>query len=70
MGVVSRTVVPACGSLCYFCPALRTRSRQPVKRYKKILAEIFPRTQVGTSFPFCQNILLPWLLMQSYILIV
>ncbi|TVU07713.1 hypothetical protein EJB05_41079 [Eragrostis curvula] len=45
MGVISRTVVPACGSLCYFCPALRTRSRQPVKRYKKILAEIFPRTQ-------------------------
>ncbi|GJM97525.1 hypothetical protein PR202_ga14457 [Eleusine coracana subsp. coracana] len=45
MGVVSRKVLPACGSLCYFCPALRTRSRQPVKRYKKILAEIFPRTQ-------------------------
>ncbi|KAL5225596.1 hypothetical protein ABZP36_012235 [Zizania latifolia] len=45
MGVVSRKVLPACGSLCYFCPALRARSRQPIKRYKKILAEIFPKTQ-------------------------
>ncbi|KAL5199215.1 hypothetical protein ABZP36_020418 [Zizania latifolia] len=45
MGVISRKVLPACGSLCYFCPALRARSRQPVKRYKKILAEIFPKTQ-------------------------
>ncbi|CAM0909721.1 unnamed protein product [Alopecurus aequalis] len=44
MGVISRKVLPACGALCYFCPALRARSRQPVKRYKKILAEIFPRT--------------------------
>ncbi|CAN6193015.1 unnamed protein product [Urochloa humidicola] len=35
----------ACGNLCYFCPGLTTRSRMPVKRYKKILAEIFPRTQ-------------------------
>ncbi|KAF7103309.1 hypothetical protein CFC21_104308 [Triticum aestivum] len=45
MGVISRKVLPACGALCYFCPGLRARSRQPVKRYKKILAEIFPRTQ-------------------------
>ncbi|XP_020090634.1 uncharacterized protein LOC109711804 [Ananas comosus] len=45
MGVVSRNVLPACGSLCFFCPSLRTRSRQPVKRYKKILADIFPRSQ-------------------------
>lgn len=44
-GVVSRKVLPACGGLCYFCPSLRARSRQPVKRYKKILAEIFPATQ-------------------------
>ncbi|KAE8768061.1 Protein EFR3-like protein B [Hordeum vulgare] len=44
MGVISRKVLPACGALCYFCPGLRARSRQPVKRYKKILAEIFPRT--------------------------
>ncbi|KAJ7972220.1 ARM repeat superfamily protein [Quillaja saponaria] len=41
-GVVSRQVLPACGSLCFFCPALRTRSRQPVKRYKKLIADIFP----------------------------
>ncbi|XP_078181550.1 protein SEMI-ROLLED LEAF 2-like isoform X2 [Carex rostrata] len=45
MGVVSRKVVPVCGKLCFFCPALRSRSRQPVKRYKKILANIFPRSQ-------------------------
>lgn len=43
MGVMSRKVLPMCGSLCFFCPAMRARSRQPVKRYKKILREIFPR---------------------------
>ncbi|KAL6888652.1 hypothetical protein ACP4OV_009678 [Aristida adscensionis] len=46
-GVVSRKVLPACGGLCCLCPSLRARSRQPVKRYKKILAEIFPATQEG-----------------------
>lgn len=45
MGVMSRRVVPACGSLCFFCPSLRARSRQPVKRYKKLLADILPRNQ-------------------------
>ncbi|KAF3458013.1 hypothetical protein FNV43_RR02676 [Rhamnella rubrinervis] len=45
MGVMSRRVVPACGNLCFFCPSLRARSRQPVKRYKKLLADIFPRNQ-------------------------
>uniref|UniRef100_A0A1D1ZEH0 Protein EFR3 B n=1 Tax=Anthurium amnicola TaxID=1678845 RepID=A0A1D1ZEH0_9ARAE len=45
MGVMSRKVLPVCGSLCFFCPAMRARSRQPVKRYKKLLADIFPRTQ-------------------------
>ncbi|KAK0574239.1 hypothetical protein LWI29_020205 [Acer saccharum] len=44
MGVISRKVLPVCGSLCFFCPALRTRSRQPVKRYKRLLAHIFPRS--------------------------
>ncbi|OEL30213.1 hypothetical protein BAE44_0008765 [Dichanthelium oligosanthes] len=44
-GVVSRKVLPACGGLCYLCPSLRPRSRQPVKRYKKIIADIFPSTQ-------------------------
>ncbi|CAL4886978.1 unnamed protein product [Urochloa decumbens] len=45
MGVVSREVLPACERLCFICPSLRTRSRHPVKRYKKLLAEIFPRAQ-------------------------
>ncbi|XP_050372855.1 protein SEMI-ROLLED LEAF 2 isoform X2 [Argentina anserina] len=45
MGVMSRRVVPACGNLCFFCPSLRARSRQPVKRYKKLLSDIFPRHQ-------------------------
>ncbi|XP_023514234.1 uncharacterized protein LOC111778563 [Cucurbita pepo subsp. pepo] len=45
MGVMSRRVVPACGSLCFFCPSMRARSRQPVKRYKKFLADILPRNQ-------------------------
>ncbi|XP_027365036.1 uncharacterized protein LOC113872043 isoform X2 [Abrus precatorius] len=42
-GVISRQVLPACGTLCFFCPSLRARSRQPVKRYKKLIADIFPR---------------------------
>ncbi|KAI4381500.1 hypothetical protein MLD38_007566 [Melastoma candidum] len=42
---ISRQVLPACGSLCFFCPAMRARSRQPVKRYKKLIADIFPRNQ-------------------------
>lgn len=46
-GVISRQVLPACGSLCFFCPAMRARSRQPVKRYKKLIADIFPRNQVS-----------------------
>ncbi|KAJ0093087.1 hypothetical protein Patl1_26346 [Pistacia atlantica] len=45
MGVMSRRVVPVCGNLCFFCPSMRARSRQPVKRYKKLLAELFPRNQ-------------------------
>uniref|UniRef100_A0A7N0VBA1 ARM repeat superfamily protein n=1 Tax=Kalanchoe fedtschenkoi TaxID=63787 RepID=A0A7N0VBA1_KALFE len=45
MGVISRQVLPFCGSLCFFCPSMRARSRQPVKRYKKLLADIFPRSQ-------------------------
>ncbi|KAL5743993.1 hypothetical protein ACOSP7_026855 [Xanthoceras sorbifolium] len=44
-GVISRQVLPACGSLCFFCPAMRARSRQPVKRYKKLIADIFPCNQ-------------------------
>ncbi|XP_022732999.1 uncharacterized protein LOC111287061 isoform X2 [Durio zibethinus] len=44
MGAISRGVMPVCGSLCFFCPSLSTRSRHPVKRYKKLLADIFPRS--------------------------
>ncbi|XP_006489936.2 protein SEMI-ROLLED LEAF 2 isoform X1 [Citrus sinensis] len=44
-GVISRKVLPACGRLCFFCPAMRARSRQPVKRYKKLISDIFPRNQ-------------------------
>lgn len=45
MGVLSRKVYPACENLFIFCPALRTRSRHPTKRYKKLLADIFPLSQ-------------------------
>ncbi|TYH03775.1 hypothetical protein ES288_A09G245600v1 [Gossypium darwinii] len=45
MGVMSRRVLPVCGNLCFFCPSLRARSRQPVKRYKKLLSDIFPHNQ-------------------------
>ncbi|CAH8354406.1 unnamed protein product [Eruca vesicaria subsp. sativa] len=46
MGVISRRVLPACGNICFFCcPSLRVRSRHPVKRYKQMLADIFPRNQ-------------------------
>nr|KYP67940.1 Protein EFR3 isogeny B [Cajanus cajan] len=44
MSVISRNIWPVCGSLCCFCPALRERSRHPIKRYKKLLADIFPRS--------------------------
>lgn len=47
MGVMSRRVLPVCSNLCIFCPSMRARSRQPVKRYKKLLAEIFPRSQIA-----------------------
>uniref|UniRef100_F6HL01 Protein EFR3-like B n=1 Tax=Vitis vinifera TaxID=29760 RepID=F6HL01_VITVI len=44
-GVISRKVLPACGNLCFLCPAMRPRSRQPLKRYKKLISDIFPRAQ-------------------------
>ncbi|CAI0459623.1 unnamed protein product [Linum tenue] len=44
MGIISRKIIPSCGTMCVCCPALRSRSRQPVKRYKKLLAEIFPKS--------------------------
>ncbi|KAM0938135.1 hypothetical protein DsansV1_C23g0175011 [Dioscorea sansibarensis] len=45
MGLMSRKILPVCGRLLFLCPSLRSRSRQPVKRYKKILSEIFPWSQ-------------------------
>jgi hypothetical protein len=54
-GVVSRKVLPACGGLCCLCPSLRPRSRQPVKRYKKILIDIFPAEQVS-QVPFLPHV--------------
>ncbi|XP_078160554.1 protein SEMI-ROLLED LEAF 2 [Carex rostrata] len=48
MGFISRKIFPSCGNLCVCCPALRPSSRRPVKRYKKLLAEIFPKTEDGT----------------------
>lgn len=56
MGVISRKIFPACESMCVCCPALRSRSRQPVKRYKKLLAEIFPKTPVSFT-PLFQHLL-------------
>ncbi|XP_076952093.1 protein SEMI-ROLLED LEAF 2-like [Bidens hawaiensis] len=44
MGVISRKLFPACVNMCVCCPALRSRSRQPVKRYKKLLAEVFSKS--------------------------
>ncbi|XP_071697859.1 protein SEMI-ROLLED LEAF 2-like [Rutidosis leptorrhynchoides] len=48
MGVISRKLFPACVNMCVCCPALSSRSRQPVKRYKKLLAEIFPKSPGGS----------------------
>ncbi|CAN6289663.1 unnamed protein product [Urochloa humidicola] len=44
MGFLSAKLLPSCESMCVCCPALRPSSRRPVKRYKKLLAEIFPKT--------------------------
>ncbi|KAL3622520.1 hypothetical protein CASFOL_033931 [Castilleja foliolosa] len=40
---MSKRIMPICDSLCVCCPAMRPRSRHPVKRYKKLLADIFPK---------------------------
>ncbi|KAG9129777.1 hypothetical protein Leryth_015995 [Lithospermum erythrorhizon] len=49
MGFISQKLFPACGNMCVCCPALRSRSRQPVKRYKKLLAELFPKSSDDSS---------------------
>ncbi|KAG8391231.1 hypothetical protein BUALT_Bualt01G0166300 [Buddleja alternifolia] len=46
MGAMSKRVMPVCDSLCVCCPAMRPRSRHPVKRYKKLLADIFPKNMI------------------------
>ncbi|GJN08071.1 hypothetical protein PR202_ga25959 [Eleusine coracana subsp. coracana] len=47
MGFLPAKLLPSCESMCVCCPALRPSSRRPVKRYKKLLAEIFPKTPDG-----------------------
>uniref|UniRef100_A0A453I8N2 Uncharacterized protein n=1 Tax=Aegilops tauschii subsp. strangulata TaxID=200361 RepID=A0A453I8N2_AEGTS len=47
MGFMGAKLFPSCESMCVCCPALRPSSRRPVKRYKKLLAEIFPKTPEG-----------------------
>ncbi|GAB4835674.1 hypothetical protein Ancab_000584 [Ancistrocladus abbreviatus] len=47
MGFVSRKIFPACCRMCICCPALKPRSRQPIKRYKKLVADIFPKSLDG-----------------------
>jgi hypothetical protein len=49
MGFLPAKPLPSCESMCVCCPALRPSSRRPVKRYKKLLAEIFPKTPVSTA---------------------
>ncbi|XP_047338812.1 protein SEMI-ROLLED LEAF 2-like isoform X2 [Impatiens glandulifera] len=41
---IAQQIMPICDQLCFFCPAVRPRSRHPIKRYKKMLADIFPRS--------------------------
>ncbi|PIN14084.1 putative transmembrane protein cmp44E [Handroanthus impetiginosus] len=43
MGAMSKRMMPVCDSLCICCPAMRPRSRHPVKRYKQLLADIYPK---------------------------
>uniref|UniRef100_A0A3Q7EJ49 Cyclin-like domain-containing protein n=1 Tax=Solanum lycopersicum TaxID=4081 RepID=A0A3Q7EJ49_SOLLC len=45
---ISHQIMPACDQLCVCCPAMRTRSRQPVKRYKKLISDSFPRSPITT----------------------
>ncbi|XP_048637622.1 protein SEMI-ROLLED LEAF 2-like [Brassica napus] len=47
MGFISRTVFPACERVFVCCPALGPRSLHPVKRYKILLLDIFPKSPDG-----------------------
>nr|VDC68092.1 unnamed protein product [Brassica rapa] len=47
MGFISRTVFPACERVFVCCPAYGPRSLHPVKRYKLLLLDIFPKSPDG-----------------------
>ncbi|CAN7080354.1 unnamed protein product [Brassica oleracea var. botrytis] len=49
MGFISRTVFPACERVFVCCPAYGPRSLHPVKRYKILLLDIFPKSPDGAS---------------------
>ena len=51
MGVMLRRVLPICGKICFFYPSQWARSIQPVKQYKNLLADIFPRSQESIWLP-------------------
>ncbi|KAK6119239.1 hypothetical protein DH2020_047022 [Rehmannia glutinosa] len=55
MGAMSKRMMPVCDSLCICCPAMRPRSRHPVKRYKKLLADIFPKNMPAVSSSLDEN---------------
>lgn len=59
-----QVMMPVCESLCFFCPALRARSRHPIKRYKKLLSDIFPRSQVLYLFSLLSKIF--WSFVNGY----
>lgn len=51
MGVIYQRIFPACESMCICCPALRSRSGQPVKCCKKLLGNIFPKSALSCVEP-------------------
>lgn len=53
---ISHQIMPACDQLCVCCPAMRTRSRQPVKRYKKLISDSFPRSPVRLILWYWMNL--------------
>ncbi|KAI8010385.1 Protein ACCELERATED CELL DEATH 6 [Camellia lanceoleosa] len=55
MGVMLRRVLAICGIVCFFYPSLWARSRQSVKRYNNLLADIFPRSQRSVGVTFCNS---------------
>ncbi|PSS09982.1 hypothetical protein CEY00_Acc17070 [Actinidia chinensis var. chinensis] len=39
MGVISHKIMPVCDNLCFFCPAIRPRSRHAIKRTRNPMIE-------------------------------